>query len=295
MYCETSTMKLTAITSLARPLDLTYPTNKAIAVLSLMVFGGGGTLVWMTGGSEVLDSVSKGFIASLAFFLAWAIARELDPDHDLSAFVAAGLALIGLIFWGLPRILVLFWVLLMVRMVNRTTGLPARRLDSVALLVLAGWLTFTGNIFVGLITALAFFLDSRMPKPQQQHVLFAGMQMLIVGISVYVNGFTVDSSTVALIGARAVVVISVLFLVVIVDSKEVRAVGDQTGEVLDPIRVQSAQVLALSTALLITVWNGTPGIVAILPLWAAIVGTVVYRTAVRANAYLRFTSGDRMK
>lgn len=280
-------MKLTAITSLARPLDLTYPTNRAIAVLSLMVFfGGGGTLVWMTGGSGVLDSVSKGFNAALAFFLAWAIARELDPDYDLSAFVAAGLALIGLIFWGLPSILVLFWVLLVARLVNRTTGLPARRLDSVALLLLAGWLTFTGSIFVGLITALAFFLDSLLPKPQQPHVLFAGVQMLSVGIAVYVNGFTVDSSTLALIDACAVVVISVLFLVVIVDSKEVRAVGDQNGNLLDPVRVQSAQVLALSTALLITVWHGTPGIVAILPLWAAIVGTAVYRTTVRTNTYV---------
>jgi hypothetical protein len=279
-------MKLTAITSLARPLDLTYPTNKAIAVLSLLVFGGGGTLVWMAGSSSVLGSVSKGFIAALAFFLAWAIARELDPDYDLSAFVAAGLALIGMIFWGLPRILVLLWVLLMARLVNRTTGLPARRLDSVALLVLAGWLTFTGSIFVGLITALAFFLDSRLPKPQHQHVLFAGMQMLIVGISVYVNGFAVGDGTVALTGAGAVVLISVLFLVVIMDSKDVRAGGDQTGDVLDPVRVQSAQVLALSTALLSTVWNGTPGIVAILPLWAAILSTAVYRTAVRANTYV---------
>ena len=113
--------------------------------------------------------------------------------------------------------------------------------------------------------------------------------MLIVGIAVYINGFVVGSRTLALCSALAVIVISALFIVVIADSRKVRAVGDQTEDVLDPVRVQSAQVLALSTALISTVWNGIAGFVAILPLWAAIVGTAVYRAAALANSYLRFT------
>ena len=76
----------------------------------------------MVAGKEFLDSTRCVFIASLVVVLSWAIARELDPDYDLSAFVATGLSLVGLIMFGLPKITVLLWILLVARMVNRTRG-----------------------------------------------------------------------------------------------------------------------------------------------------------------------------
>jgi hypothetical protein len=78
-------------------------------------------------------------------FLAWVLCRELDPDHDLSAFVAVGLALGGLFLWGLTRLVVLLWLILILRVVNRTMGLPAGILDSLAVLGLGIWLSFGGN------------------------------------------------------------------------------------------------------------------------------------------------------
>jgi hypothetical protein len=71
-----------------------------------------------------------------------------------------------------------------------------------------------------------------------------------------------------------------LFLVVIVTSREVRAVGDATGEPLKPRRVQAAQILALLTALLSAWWVGASGMVALLPLWAAMLGVSLYRLAI---------------
>jgi hypothetical protein len=285
-------MKINEITSIARPLDLNYLTNKAIALLSGIVFIAI-TFFWIIVGREFLDSAWWGFIASLAVFLSWAIARELDPDYDLSAFVTTGLSLIGLIVFGLPKISMLFWILLVARMVNRTTGLPAKRLDSLCLLVLAGWLTINENVLIGLMTALAFLLDSFLSKPQKHQILFASIQLLIVGISSSFNDVIFGEGTLSPSFALAIVVISSLFLVVIADSRKVRAVGDQTAELLDPRRVQAAQILALSTALLMAVWNGLPGIRVIMLLWAAIIGTSVYRFFVLAKTSLLFISDDK--
>jgi hypothetical protein len=285
-------MKINEITSIARPLDLNYLTNKAIALLSGIVFIAI-TFFWIIVGREFLDSAWWGFIASLAVFLSWAIARELDPDYDLSAFVTTGLSLIGIIVFGLPKISMLFWILLVARMVNRTTGLPVKRLDSLFLLVLAGWLTINENILIGLMTALAFLLDSFLSKPQKHQILFASIQLLIVGISSSFNDVIFGEGTLSPSFALAIVVISSLFLVVIADSRKVRAVGDQTAELLDPRRVQAAQILALSTALLMAVWNGLPGIRVIMLLWAAIIGTSVYRFFVLAKTSLLFISDDK--
>jgi hypothetical protein len=74
--------------------------------------------------------------------------------------------------------------------------------------------------------------------------------------------------------------ISGLFLVVIATSRELKAVGDATGRPLHPRRVQAAQVLALATALLFAWWAGTAGVLAMLPLWAAMLGVGLYRLAI---------------
>ena len=79
-------------------------------------------------------------------------------------------------------------------------------------------------------------------------------------------------------------VVTGLFLVVIVTSREIRAVGDAAegtvGEPLSPTRVRAAQVLALLTALMSVWWAGVSGTVALLPLWAAMAGLGIYRIAV---------------
>ncbi|HUV79269.1 MAG TPA: hypothetical protein VMW40_00330, partial [Candidatus Bathyarchaeia archaeon] len=260
-------MKIYDITAIARPIDLKYPTNKAIVLLSMMVIVAS-TLVRMVTGQGFLDSVWRGFIASLAVFLSWAIARELDPEYDLSAFVTAGLSLFGLIFFDDPIIIVLFWILLLTRVVNRTSGLPARMLDSLFLLALAGWLTFYGNITVGLMTSLAFLLDGILSRPRRHQLLFAGLPLLIIAIPFYLNSIKFGENELSLTLELAVVVVSLLFLLIIFDSRKVRAVADQTAELLDPMRVQSAQVVALATAILISLLHGSLGIVAIMPLWA---------------------------
>ena len=275
-------MKIYDITAIARPIDLKYPTNKAIVLLSMMVIVAS-TLVRMVTGQGFLDSVWRGFIASLAVFLSWAIARELDPEYDLSAFVTAGLSLFGLIFFDDPIIIVLFWILLLTRVVNRTSGLPARMLDSLFLLALAGWLTFYGNITVGLMTSLAFLLDGILSRPRRHQLLFAGLPLLIIAIPFYLNSIKFGENELSLTLELAVVVVSLLFLLIIFDSRKVRAVADQTAELLDPMRVQSAQVVALATAILISLLHGSLGIVAIMPLWAAIVGTLLYRFFILAK------------
>jgi hypothetical protein len=278
-------MKLNDITALARPIDLNYPTNKAIILLSLLVLAAS-TLVWLATGQGLPGSVWRGFITGLAVFLSWALARELDPEHDLSAFVTAGLSLIGLIFFDDPEIFVLLWILLVTRVVNRSNGLPARLLDSLVLLALAGWLTIYGNLIVGLLTSLAFLLDGVLSRPKRAHVLFAGLPLLISGGLFYLNGrstFGFGENDLSRTFELAVLATSLLFLLVIVESRNVRAVADRTAELLDPVRVQSAQVVALTTAVAISLLAGLPGIVSIMPLWAAIAGTLVYRAFVHAQ------------
>jgi hypothetical protein len=269
-------MQITRLTAIARPIDPNYPTNLAIAVLAMIV-AAAGTIFQLLTGMELIPSAGWGISAGFAAFLAWALSREFDPDHGLSAFVGTGLALLGLWFLDLPNLMTLFWMLVLVRIVNRTSGLPARILDSLLLLGLGSWLTWQGNWGFGLVTALAFFLDSRLPPPHRHHLPFAGLALLVTALLFAVKGSLLGEGKLSVPVLLAVLIASALFVVVILTSRRVRSVGDETGEPLSPKRVQAAQALALATGIQIALWDSTLGMASIMPLWAAILGVSLYR------------------
>ena len=127
------------------------------------------------------------------------------------------------------------------------------------------------------MTAVAFLLDGLLLPPLRYHLLLSGIAFVAtVGLSISHGDITMGSGSTVPVMTTSVVT-AVLFLVVIAASRQVQTVGDETGEPLNPRRVQAAQILALVTALLYAWWAGTPGQGALLPLWAAMVGASLYR------------------
>jgi hypothetical protein len=272
-------MRLTDISALARAVDPRYPTIRAILGLALAVSLGGFALQLIQG-SSLVDSALWGISAGFAVFLAWALGRELDPEHELSAFLGAGLSLVGLLLFGSPALLSLVWMLLTLRTVNRTTGLPAKIQDSFGLLGLSLWLDWQESWIYGLITTMAFFLDSRLYTPHQRHLAFAGLALLgTLGLTaargdVHRNGWQGPGLLWVVVAA------SLLFVLIIPASRWVKAKGDATGQPLRPARVQAAQILALVTAIAGAAWSGQAGVVRLFPLWAAMLGIPLYWLAV---------------
>lgn len=275
-------MKMTDITALGRSIDPRYPTVRAIMLLAAAVAGAGG-LLHLVSGASLPESVTWAINAGMILFLTWALGRELDPDHDLSAFVGAGLAIIGLWRFDPPSLLAILWLLLVLRLVNRTVGLPARLLDSLGTLGLGAWLSWQGGWLYGLITAAAFLLDGLLLPSLRYHLIAAALMLAATVILTILSGAAFLGSGPAsagdLVPALALAAVAGLFLVVIVTSREPRAVGDATGRPLNPRRVRAAQILALLTGLLAAWWNGASGVEALLPLWAAMLGASLYRLA----------------
>jgi uncharacterized membrane protein YjjP (DUF1212 family) len=272
-------MKLSDITALGRlPVDPSYPTTWAIAALALVV-AIAGTIVHLLTGAALLESVLWGIGAGFVPFLTWALGRELDPDHDLSAFVGAGLVLITFLLPDMPSLILILWLLLVLRIVNRTVGLPAKPWDSLGVLGLGAWLAWQGYWLIGLMTAVAFLLDGLLSQPLRYHLFVSGLVFVItVAIAIFRGEMAMESGPTIPVVISSVVMVG-LFTIVIATARKVEAVGDATGESLNPRRVQAAQVLALLTGLLFAWWAGASGMMAMLPLWAAMVGVSLYRVA----------------
>jgi hypothetical protein len=122
-------------TGLGRPLDLRLPSNR-IAVL-LPSLAGAVTFAVLFGSSGAVDLFAAGR-AGVGVFLAWAVARELDPDRPRSATIAALLAGLGLLL-GLPAPGVAAVVLLAARVLVGTVGSSLRPADLAVLLGAAAY------------------------------------------------------------------------------------------------------------------------------------------------------------
>ena len=263
-------MKRTDVSSIGRAVDLTYATNRAIVVVTLVVTTGG--LLWQRhSGAPWLASTTWGAQVGLTVFLAWVVCRELDPDHPTAAFAAAGLALVTVLTWALPHLPLILWLVMLMRVVNRSTGLAAGVLDALGLVGLAGWLSLQGNWAYGLITAIALFLDSQLPDPAQRQLPFALLSAFVTALTAILGSGSLWE-TPSLMGGLGALGFSLVFLPVILAARSVESVGDETGECLRPVRVQAAQVLALLTGVMGAFLDGPSALVSLGPLWASVLG-----------------------
>jgi hypothetical protein len=261
--------------AITRSIDLAYPTNKAIVIISLFFFLGI-LFIQFISGKDLYSALYSGLRGGGSVFLAWALAREIDPDNELSAFVAAFLVFTGFLLFPSPLLLVLVLEILLLRIINRSTGMPSKILDSFAVLLLSGWISFQESWIFGLFAALAFFLDSFLPKPNQKN-LFFGSAALIVSILTFADNAGKENVFLDANLGLFVLIVTLLFISNTLSSSKIKSTGDLTGKPLDPLRVQAAQLAALLNASLFAFLTGLAGIESLMPLWAAILGISFYR------------------
>lgn len=159
-------------TSIARPIDPAYLTNRALLiVLPVVGLASAGLAYFHDTGAGPLSAALSG---ALVAFAAWALTRELAPDYNGAAFIALAFAWLAFSAFGVRLVLLLFVALVLVRVVNRSTGLPLRPLDTLGVLGFCFWAaTSTQQPLILLIASLAFLLDARLERPLCRHYLAA--------------------------------------------------------------------------------------------------------------------------
>ncbi|MDH3941377.1 MAG: hypothetical protein OET46_10340, partial [Xanthomonadales bacterium] len=152
-------------TSIGRPLEPAVPTNRAVMILMPVGAAIGAGSSWLSGQTGI-QLLEQALAFLLVVFASWALARELDPDDPLVAFISMTAAVLAALVVDEPALLVVFATLGLVRITNRSTGLAARLSDSILCLVLVLFVMYsTASPFFGLVAALAFVLDGTLKEP----------------------------------------------------------------------------------------------------------------------------------
>jgi hypothetical protein len=179
------------------------------------------------------------------------LARELNPDDKPAAFIGMGVAMFAAIAVAFPGILIVYATIGLVRIVNRSSGLAARKTDSIIVMLLAIWVIYaTESPFFGAVAALAFVLDGSLREPLRAQWVFG--LICFGGTVVYMvdhdTGFALLSSPTSLFGWLSVLFL-LLFALDTLLLKKVHSKGDVNGRPLDAARVRGGMVIGLTAAL----------------------------------------------
>ncbi len=266
--------RLYQITSIARPLEWKYPTNRAV-ILLLPV---GALIMAIAGyaqGHEPLQIAWSALTGAVVVFGSWALARELAPDDNAAAFISMFLAFATLRF-DIPSLLFLFTALFMVRMVNRSTGLPARYLDSFLVLGLTFWAAWEMETpGLCLVAALAFVLDGQLRDGQRHQWGFAFIS--IAGAIYVYDRFGMggaDPEAFSTLDTWLIASVTIVYVAIALLLHRVRSVGDATGLPLSTSRVRAAMFIGLLAASQALV-HGAEGFERVSLVWATLAGVAL--------------------
>ena len=240
--------RLYRYTSIGRPMDLSLASNRAVLTLTPLAALLGALAHWADGAGAALQAA---LWFALTAFGSWALARELDPDDNAAAFISLAVGLLVALALRTPGVLIVFVTLGLARIVNRTTGLAARRSDSIILVVLTILVIYaTESPLFGLVAALAFFLDGSLKDPLRHQWLFG---LVCVGATVvYMVDHDVGPGRLAApdsllewLGLIALVVFALNTLL----TRKVHARADVNRRRLDVNRVRGGMAVGLAAGL----------------------------------------------
>ena len=274
---------------MGRPVDIRYPSNLFIAVFMAGVF-----LVTFTinlaNNHPFSESAVTAFNLMLTAFVAWAIGRELDPDFNLSAYLAAPLAIIVAVLWEPPAILALAGTMVAIRLVNRTVGPPPTTLDLGALVIGSSLLGALGHPIVGTGIGVGIGLNHFLPKPDQSRSLPAAILALIaVGIGTTI-ALPIDIDwTFDPIAVVVIISITALYLYATRHNPSTpESSCDLIDEKLNPTRILVGQYIALAIGVLNIIVFANDGVFILSALWVGFLSVGI------RGLYQRFLSSNEM-
>lgn len=264
--------------ALARPVEPQYPTNLAVIILLPLVAIG--LFAWLVfDGSGMGEAGKAGLFGALAAFLAWALGREMDPDHNATAFIAMALTVVlaGL-GYGFD-LLTLGALMFAVRLVNRTVGPQARIGDIITLVLLnLGAVFVEGAWWMPFLSVIALAVDEFFERSNLTQRL-AIPALLVMGLLAFFVGDGVDFSVMETLvrgWVVTVVVIALLAAGTIFNTEEILAPMDVLGSPCNCRRVQAGMALILLAAIC-SLLGGQESLAANLAILAVLAASLVGR------------------
>ncbi len=252
--------------TLGRGIDIHYPTNRLILILSAVT-----TVIGIFISGDILTGVKIGG----TIFLTWAFGRELDPKREYGAFIGVAFALYSFFVPFTISFMELLLLMLLLRMINQTSGGQPTFLDAGITLGIAIYLSysFQNPIYV-LLTAIGVFLSQAFKADQLFNIILAGLAGASFG---YILSLltTVASFNSPILSIPLFIGLVLLYTLVIYFDQDKKVYDDQENEV-DSIRILKSQLFFAGSVLLL-VFLSEPEIGQMILYSSAMAGVIIYQ------------------
>jgi len=273
-------------TSIGRQMDLKQPSNVVIILLSVILLAGG-FIFQVATGYGWQKGIFWGLGISVTVFLAWALSRETEPGNDIASYISSGLVAIIVFYYYPPNFIALIWLMLALRIVNRSTGYKARWHDSILITLISGWLVYIGFWQFALLGAITFLADAYFPSKDRKQVIFSLVHILLLVLAFVLKDryptFYAPSLPILI---PLILVILLLPVTTILQNRQY-AKDDRRQKLLKLSRIRATRLLALFLAMIVTFWQGDAGFRWIMPLWCALAGSAIYRSIILARMKIK--------
>lgn len=159
--------------TLGRKIDIHYKTNKIIIIASLIV---------SALGYFITKDIKASLYLGAGTFITWALTREIDPKHEYSAFLSAGIYLINLFYFTEIGLLNFLWILLLIRLVTEITGKEITIIDILTVFGLTLFLTISNKNSIYIIPFVLGILLIIKYKPKSN----INLGFLILSVLIYI-------------------------------------------------------------------------------------------------------------
>ena len=271
------------LSSIARPLEPQYPTNRAVLILLPLIALGTAAAAFFLRDAGLAGAVSAGLSGLLAAFLAWALGREVDPDRNEAAFIAMALTVAAIALGYAPALWMLALTLMATRIVVRTVGQPAKLLDLALVTVLAGLAVFLDGYWAaGIIAGFAMAVDLLYDRKRTLNLVFAAFATGFSMFAVVQRGGDWGALTLQPLGlvdpawSLAALILTALSGIFILTCPAVTSVCDANSAPLERRRVRGGAVIVVLFATA-AMFEGQAGLLATLPVWAVLAGLAAGR------------------
>lgn len=227
-------------------------------------------------GWSVTGKVLSGAYIAGGTFLTWALAREIDPKHEYSAFLCVAFSLLNLFYYESIQLLVILWIILMIRMVNGITGKERTFLDVFLVLGMTIYLSISNQnsmYLLPFIVAMGFIISF---KEKIKLALIAGG--IAVGVFIaeifflkYPSFNRIDYSETINIFVVAVVFVSFIFWSFL--SKE--EIRDDVGSMAKRSKIFLSQTI-YSLVVFLVYFFGKTSVNNLIIYLSVIVGVIIY-------------------
>lgn len=254
--------------TLGRNLDIQYPTNRLIIIIA-----GLATIIAILMSADFLTGLKMG----AGIFLTWVLGREADPKREYAAFIGVVFALIFTFMTDayLISFLEILIVVLLLRMINRTSGKKSTPVDAgITLAVVAYFFYIEKNPVYIFIYLIGLFI-SQIFKNQQLLKFLTGTAALISFFYLFYLFISQAAFSSPLLTPISLTIVLFLYGITSYLDHERDAYDDQ-GNLIDSVYIARAQ-LFFAFIVFVLAFLTEPVFANMLLYLSAMAGTILYR------------------